>query len=309
MYTVGDKIVSVGSKALHAPFQLISNMLKVDHELVRQSQLDRPYDGPADVVSRLYSADGLQALWRGFIITLPGSYIAPALNLAARELLRPWTKPKPKESYWAKFAKSIAFGTISAVAAVLVIYPFRVTSFKYTTDVLSPATNMARKYDGLLSIWTSILSTDGIAGLYTGLPAAILGIVLYRTLYFVLYEIYVQVVRKPKTQSESAALAAGASLLAMTATYPLSIIHDRLMVTAGTPLKYGSMKQLAEQIWRAQGLKGFFRGYAVAALVTGGTMALTVISDYVKHNMLFSRRPYTTDVDSNPKKKDENLAM
>jgi solute carrier family 25 (adenine nucleotide translocator) protein 4/5/6/31 len=264
-------------------------MLKVDQELVRQNRLDRRYTGPVDVATRLYAADGIQALWRGLLINLPSSYINPALNFYARSFLKPLGKSKTSDPYIVKFGRSLAVGIIGGIGALLLIYPFRVASFKYVTDVLSPA-NGIRKYDGLLSVWKDILSTDGISGLFSGLTTAILGLAAYRTAYFAAYEMYLQRVRKPKNQTETGAVAWFAAILALSLTYPLSILHDRMMITAGSNMKYGSWKQLAEQIWQNEGWTGFFRGYLVALISSSSTGAFLAAYDYAKNNRLLKSR-------------------
>lgn len=84
-----------------------------------------------------------------------------------------------------------------------------------------------------------IYCTDGIAGLYRGFVISCVGIVVYRGLYFGLYDSL-----KPALGSYSDNFLAtfvlgwGITNLAGLASYPIDTIRRRMMMTSGAAVKY-----------------------------------------------------------------------
>jgi solute carrier family 25 (adenine nucleotide translocator) protein 4/5/6/31 len=86
-----------------------------------------------------------------------------------------------------KFVQScIAGGTAGAVALGL-FYPLDLVRNRVTLDT-KILNKPQRLYAGITDAFTQTLRTDGILGLYRGLVVSLVGVVVYRGLFFGLYD-------------------------------------------------------------------------------------------------------------------------
>lgn len=85
------------------------------------------------------------------------------------------------------------------------------------------------------------MASDGIAGLYRGFGPSVIGIIVYRGLYFGLYDSLKPVVLVgPLEGSFLASFLLGWAVTtgASTASYPLDTVRRRMMMTSGQAVKY-----------------------------------------------------------------------
>lgn len=93
-----------------------------------------------------------------------------------------------------------------------------------------------RQFNGLVDVYKKTLKSDGVAGLYRGFGPSVLGIVVYRGLYFGLYDSIKPVVLVgPLEGNFLASFLLGWTVTtgAGVASYPLDTIRRRMMMTSG----------------------------------------------------------------------------
>ena len=93
-----------------------------------------------------------------------------------------------------------------------------------------------RQFNGLLDVYKKTLASDGIAGLYRGFMPSVAGIVVYRGLYFGMYDSFKPVVLVGPLEGNFLAsflLGWGVTTGAGIASYPLDTIRRRMMMTSG----------------------------------------------------------------------------
>lgn len=56
------------------------------------------------------------------------------------------------------------------------------------TDAREHSVNGQRQFKGLIDVYRKTLSSDGVVGLYRGFGVSIMGITLYRGMYFGIYD-------------------------------------------------------------------------------------------------------------------------
>merc|ERR1711881_361136 len=109
-----------------------------------------------------------------------------------------------------------------------------------------------------MGVYKKTLATDGIAGLYRGFVPSVVGIVVYRGLYFGMYDSLKPVVLTGSLQGNFLAsflLGWGVTTGAGIASYPLDTIRRRMMMTSGEKVHYSSMFNAARQIMAAEGIR------------------------------------------------------
>jgi len=145
-----------------------------------------------------------------------------------------------------------------------------------------------RQFNGLIDVYKKTLKTDGIAGLYRGFVISCVGIVVYRGLYFGMFDSLKPVVLVGPLQNSFIAsfglgyvITIGAGL----ASYPIDTIRRRMMMTSGEAVKYTSSISAFSQIVKAEGWKSLFKG--AGANILRGIAGAGVLAGYDQLQMWF----------------------
>lgn len=78
---------------------------------------------------------------------------------------------------------------------MLFVYSLDYARTRLANDNKSAKSGGQRQFNGLVDVYKKTFATDGISGLYRGFVASCVGIVVYRGLYFGLYDSVKPVVR------------------------------------------------------------------------------------------------------------------
>lgn len=95
---------------------------------------------------------------------------------------------KKSESYAKWFAGNIASGGAAGASSLLFVYSLDYARTRLANDNKSAKKGGQRQFNGLISVYKQTLASDGIAGLYRGFVPSVVGIIVYRGLYFGLCE-------------------------------------------------------------------------------------------------------------------------
>jgi solute carrier family 25 (adenine nucleotide translocator) protein 4/5/6/31 len=276
-----------GAATLYAtPVDRLRILLQTNYELVRQNRLDSPYKSAVDGFKRTYKNEGFMSFYRGNTVQLLRAGISPVMSFALKDTFRQMFKPnRATDGYGLWFTKNIVSGAMAGATALIFVYPLDLGFVKRTTDVLSPSTGMTRKHKGVLSIWKDVVKNDGVTGLYRGLGLSVAGIALYRGLYFGLYDgLKPLVINNPNNFVASFALGWGVTMTAGFATYPITLMRNRLMVTTGGGLTYKHSLHLAREIMAKEGLRGFFRGFIFSTTMSIAGAGMLAGYDMLKNS-------------------------
>ncbi|MQK22377.1 hypothetical protein EI013_28835, partial [Escherichia coli] len=105
------------------------------------------------------------------------------------------------------------------------------------------------------------IKSDGIAGLYRGFNISCGGIIVYRGLYFGMYDSLKPVVLVGGMQDSffaSFLLGWGITIGAGLASYPIDTVRRRMMMTSGEAVKYRSSLHAFQTIVANEGSKSLF---------------------------------------------------
>ena len=152
---------------------------------------------------------------------------------------------------------------------------------RLANDAKSSKGDGKREFNGLVDVYKKTLASDGIAGLYRGFGPSVIGIVVYRGLYFGLYDSLKPVVLVgPLEGSFLASFLLGWAVTtgASTASYPLDTVRRRMMMTSGQAVKYDGALDCFRKVVAAEGVGSLFKG--CGANILRGVAGAGVISLY-----------------------------
>lgn len=95
---------------------------------------------------------------------------------------------KKSDGYWEWFAGNIASGGAAGATSLLFVYSLDYARTRLANDAKMAKTSESRQFQGLVDVYKKTLASDGVAGLYRGFVPSVLGIIVYRGLYFGLYD-------------------------------------------------------------------------------------------------------------------------
>jgi solute carrier family 25 (adenine nucleotide translocator) protein 4/5/6/31 len=151
-----------------------------------------------------------------------------------------------------------------------------------------------RQFSGLIDVYKQTLKSDGVAGLYRGFVPSVVGICVYRGLYFGGYDtIRDTILVGPLQGNFIASFAVGwlCTTGAAITAYPLDTIRRRMMMTSGEKMRYKSFIDAGKQIVAKEGVKSLFGG--AGANVLRGIASAGVLSLYDKFQELAWGKVYT----------------
>lgn len=95
---------------------------------------------------------------------------------------------RKSEGYWKWFAGNVASGAAAGASSLLFVYSLDYARTRLANDNKAAKSGGQRQFNGLVDVYKKTLATDGIAGLYRGFVPSVVGIIVYRGLYFGVYD-------------------------------------------------------------------------------------------------------------------------
>jgi len=251
------------SKTAAAPIERVKLLIQNQDEMIKQGRLAEPYKGIVDCFSRVSKEEGVGSLWRGNTANVIRYFPTQALNFAFKDYFkRLFGKDKKRDGYWIWFAGNLASGGAAGACSLFFVYSLDYARTRLANDSKSAKKGGGeRQFNGLVDVYRKTLASDGIAGLYRGFVISCVGIIVYRGLYFGLYDSV-----KPMLGSyednflATFALGWGITNLAGVASYPIDTIRRRMMMTSGAAVKYRNSMHAASEILKNEGMKSMFKG-------------------------------------------------
>merc|ERR1712093_457813 len=182
--------VSAGvSKTAAAPIERIKLLVQNQGEMLKSGRLATPYKGIVDCATRTYADEGLVSFWRGNTANVIRYFPTQALNFAFKDYYKSlFGYKKERDGYgWWMFG-NLAAGGAAGATSLLFVYSLDYARTRLANDAKNAKSGGDRQFNGLLDVYKKTLATDGIAGLYRGFVPSVVGIVVYRGLYFGMYD-------------------------------------------------------------------------------------------------------------------------
>jgi len=173
------------------------------------------------------------------------------LNFAFKDWFKKkFAKDKKRDGYFVWFLGNLASGGLAGAASLTFVYHLDYARTRLANDAKS-AKKAAKagvkveattakptggpQFDGLVDLYKKTLASDGIRGLYRGYVISCVGIVIYRGLYFGIYDSVKPLLPGNLRDSFLANFALGwcVTIGAGLASYPIDTIRRRMMMTSG----------------------------------------------------------------------------
>ncbi|CAI5966348.1 unnamed protein product [Closterium sp. NIES-65] len=188
---------------------------------------------------------------------------------AAQQLAR-WRQQQGAS--WQSFALDLALGgALGGVSHTIVAPIERVKLLLQTQD--SNAAILAgqhRRYRGFVDAVTTIVKEEGFWALWRGNGTSVMRYYPSLALNFA-FKDYYRVLFAPShllIDPSATRIAAGnflagaaAGATSLLVTYPLDVAHTRLATDIGTRRQFAGMRSVIAALWRAEGIKGLYRGF------------------------------------------------
>jgi solute carrier family 25 (adenine nucleotide translocator) protein 4/5/6/31 len=275
-------VAAAVSKTAAAPIERVKLLIQNQDEMIKAGRLDKRYAGIGDCFSRTFANEGLTAFWRGNTANVIRYFPTQALNFAFRDTYKAmFAFKKERDGYWKWMAGNLASGGAAGATSLLFVYSLDYARTRLANDAKSAKKGGERQFNGLVDVYKKTLASDGIAGLYRGFMPSVAGIIVYRGLYFGMYDSIKPVVLVGPLEGNFLAsfllgwtVTTGAGI----ASYPLDTIRRRMMMTSGEAVKYKSSMDAASQIIKAEGVRSLFKG--AGANILRGVAGAGVLSIY-----------------------------
>jgi len=277
------------SKTAAAPIERVKLLIQNQDEMLKAGRLDRKYNGIIDCFRRTTAAEGVVSLWRGNTANVIRYFPTQALNFAFRDTYKSMFAYKKERDGYAKWMMgNLASGGAAGATSLLFVYSLDYARTRLANDAKSAKKGGGdRQFNGLVDVYKKTLASDGIAGLYRGFMPSVAGIIVYRGLYFGMYDSIKPVVLVGALEGNFLAsfllgwtVTTGAGI----ASYPLDTIRRRMMMTSGEAVKYKSSLDAATQIIKAEGVASLFKG--AGANILRGVAGAGVLSIYDQMQVL-----------------------
>lgn len=124
----------------------------------------------------------------------------------------------------------------AGATSLLFVYSLDYARTRLANDAKSAKVGGERQFNGLIDVYKKTLASDGVAGLYRGFGPSVLGIIVYRGLYFGMYDSIKPVLLTGSWEGNfllSFGLGWCVTTGAGIASYPLDTIRRRMMMTSG----------------------------------------------------------------------------
>jgi len=281
------------SKTAAAPIERIKLLLQNQDEMIKSGRLAVPYKGITDCFSRVVAEEGVVSLWRGNLANVIRYFPTQALNFAFRDYFkRTFGFNKDKDGYWKWFAGNLASGGAAGASSLVFVYSLDYARTRLANDAKSAKKGGGeRQFNGLIDVYKKTLASDGIQGLYRGFAISCFGIIVYRGLYFGMYD-SIKPLLGPLANNFLATFLLGWSvtIVAGLASYPVDTIRRRMMMTSGEAVKYKSSLHAAGIIMKNEGWKSFFKG--AGANVLRAVAGAGVLAGYDQLQLIFFGKTY-----------------
>jgi solute carrier family 25 (adenine nucleotide translocator) protein 4/5/6/31 len=287
-------VAAAVSKTAAAPIERIKLLIQNQDEMIKSGRLAEPYKGIGDCFKRVLAEEGVVSLWRGNLANVIRYFPTQALNFAFKDQFkRMFGYSKEKDGYWVWFAGNLASGGAAGACSLLFVYSLDYARTRLANDNKSAKKGGTRQFNGIFDVYKQTLKTDGIQGLYRGFVISCVGIIVYRGLYFGLYD-SIKPALGPLQDSFIATflLGWGITIGAGLASYPIDTVRRRMMMTSGEAVKYKSSMHAFGQIVAKEGVASLFKG--AGANILRAVAGAGVLAGYDKLQVLLFGKAYSS---------------
>jgi len=261
--------------------------------MIKSGNLAKRYTGIGDCFSRVIKEEGVLPLWRGNMANVIRYFPTQALNFAFKDQFkRMFGFNKDRDGYWKWFAGNLASGGAAGACSLVFVYSLDYARTRLANDSKSAKKGGGeRQFNGLFDVYKKTIASDGVVGLYRGFVISCVGIVVYRGLYFGLYDSLKPLLGPLRNNFfANFLLGWGITIGAGLASYPIDTIRRRMMMTSGEAVKYNGSMHCFSEIVKKEGMKSLFKG--AGANILRAVAGAGVLAGYDQLQLIFLGKTY-----------------
>ncbi|KAK7531342.1 mitochondrial carrier domain-containing protein [Phyllosticta citribraziliensis] len=237
------------------PFDVLKTRLQLD-------RTHRPQWGNSFLILRniVHDEGSIKALYRGLMPNMIGNSVSWGLYFLwyrnLKDVFQGWRGAGQRLTSSDYFLASGASGILTAVCT----NPIWVIK----TRMLSTGRNTPGAYRGISHGASEIMRKEGLSGFYRGLIPSLFG-VSHGAIQFMAYE-QLKHFRGSKVGGKAELsnwdylyLSASSKIFAGSMTYPYQVVRSRLQ-TYDASSEYRSARDVVTQLWKREGVAGFYKG-------------------------------------------------
>jgi solute carrier family 25 (adenine nucleotide translocator) protein 4/5/6/31 len=141
--------------------------------------LTKPYSGFFDCFGSIYKQDGFTGLFRGNLISCLRYFPTQAINFAFKDHFKKVFPIRQTDSHGKRMIFNILSGAFAGAVSLAYVYPLDYIMTRLATD---------SSFTGVWDVITKTYEAEGIQGFYRGFLVSVLGVVVYRAIYFGMYD-------------------------------------------------------------------------------------------------------------------------
>ncbi|MCD7457582.1 hypothetical protein HAX54_035440, partial [Datura stramonium] len=255
-------IAANASPTAAAPIERVKLLIQNQDEMIKTGRLSRNHTKELEIVSEGQWDEGAVSLWRETL-----------LMLSVISLLRITSRDSSTSRRTVMATGSGLLATLHLV--VLLVLPrcslstHWISAYRLANDAKAAKKGGERQFNGMVDVYRKTLASDGVAGLYRGFNISCVGIIVYRGLYFGMYDSLKPILLTGGLQDNFFASFALGWLItngAGLASYPIDTVRRRMMMTSGEAVKYKAHLAAFSRFLRA-GSKSLFKGAGATSFV------------------------------------------
>jgi len=261
--------------------------------MLKSGNLDKRYNGILDCGNRVIQQEGFSSLWKGNFANVLRYFPTQALNFAFKDYYKKkFNRDKKRDGYFAWFLGNLASGGAAGATSLAFVYSLDYARTRLANDSKSAKRGGEKQFNGLVDVYKKTLASDGIQGLYRGFLISCVGIIVYRGLYFGMYDSFKPLLPGNLRDNLFATFMLGwaVTIVAGLASYPIDTVRRRMMMTSGQGVKYKGSIDAFQQILAKEGYKSFFKG--AGANILRSVAGAGVLAGYDKLQLLLFGRKF-----------------
>jgi solute carrier family 25 (adenine nucleotide translocator) protein 4/5/6/31 len=253
-------VSSAVSKTLAAPVERSKLLLQMQDDLLRTGRLGHRYTGTFDCIGTILRQEGFAGLFRGTWPNVIRYYPTQLINCLLKDDFKKLFQRDKRQGYMKWFLANLASGSLAGTLSLAVVYPLDYACTRLACDI--PDGSGKYQFSGAMDVILQTAATEGISGLYRGFLVSAIGIVVYRGIYFGLYDAIYPIVFTPRNNSflVKFLFGWGITIAAGLLSYPIDTIRRKMMLHSALEPGYDNSLTTTITIFNMDGIGGFFGG-------------------------------------------------
>lgn len=267
---IGGTVGGIAQVLVGQPFDTVKVRL--------QSAPEGTYSGAGDAIKKLVTNEGFSGFYKGTLTPLVGVGACVSVQFSVNEFMKRYFDSK----HHGKNLGLMEFFYCGATAGFA--NGFLASPIEHIRIRLQTQVGQTKSFNGPIDCGKKIYKASGIGGIYKGLIPTLVRESIGLGIYFATYEALInremrlKYIERKDILSLNLCLYGGLSGYSMWfGVYPVDVIKSKLQTDSLDKPKYRGSLQVAKDILRTNGIKGFYKGFLPtflrAAPANGATFA------------------------------------